>query len=193
MQAADLQPSETVLIHAAGGGVGHLAVQLALGRGAQVLAVVGDEGRAEFVRGLGAGVVIHRHSQDFAAEVLAHTEGRGADVILDSIGGDTAERGLTCLARFGRLVTFGHAGGRPGLLPTAPLHREGRSVIGYSNGTLRQHRSDQARRVAQAALDTLARGEVRVHSGLRLPLAQAAEAHRQAEAGGVSGRITLLA
>ncbi|MBZ9712714.1 quinone oxidoreductase family protein [Deinococcus multiflagellatus] len=193
LQAAGVQPGETVLIHAAGGGVGHLAVQLARARGARVLAVVGDPGRAEFVRGLGADAVVNRHTQDFAALTLDLTGGRGADVILDSVGGETAERGLGCLARFGRLVTYGHAGGRPGLIPTAPLHGEGRAVIGYSGGTLRQHRPEQARTVALAALEALARGDVRVHTGLTLPLHHAAEAHRRAQAGAVSERLTLMA
>ncbi len=192
LQAAGVQAGETVLIHAAGGGVGHLAVQLARARGARVLAVVGGEARAGFVRGLGADAVVDRHAQDFVALTLDLTGGRGADVILDSVGGETAERGLGCLARFGRLVTYGHAGGRPGLIPTAPLHREGRSVIGYSGGTLRQHRPGQARQTAQAALEALARGEVQVHSPLALPLAQASGAHQQVEAGGVCGRVTLL-
>ncbi|GHF55275.1 NADPH2:quinone reductase [Deinococcus metalli] len=190
--AARLEPGESVLIHAAGGGVGHLAVQYARALGAgRIIGVVGSEARAAFVRDLGVDDVIDRHREDFAARVQDITGGRGVDVILDSVGGDTAERGAGVLARFGRLVTYGHAGGRPGLIPTAPLHRECRAVIGYSNGTLRQHRPEQARRTTLEALDVLARGGVRVHIGARVPLRGAAEAHRIVESGRVEGKVLL--
>ncbi|THF86279.1 NADPH:quinone oxidoreductase family protein [Deinococcus sp. KSM4-11] len=190
--AADLHRGETVLIHAAGGGVGHLAVQYARALGAgRIIGVVGSDARAAFIRGLGVDDVINRHHEDFAACVQELTAGRGVDVILDSIGGDTAERGAGVLARFGRLVTYGHAGGTPGRIPTAPLHRECRAVVGYSNGTLRQHRPEQARQTTLEALEYLRRGDVTVTIGARVPLAEAARAHSLVESGTVDGKVLL--
>ncbi|PNY80630.1 quinone oxidoreductase family protein [Deinococcus koreensis] len=191
-RAARLEAGESVLIHAAGGGVGHLAVQLARTLGAGlVLGVVGSGERAAFVRRLGADHVIERRREDFVSRTLELTGGRGVDVILDSVGGETAERGAGLLARFGRLVTFGHAGGVGGRIPTAPLHREHRAVVGYSGGTLRQHRPEQARAITQAALGHLERGELRVEIGARFALAEAAAAHHLAESGGALGKVLL--
>lgn len=190
--AADLHRGESVLIHAAGGGVGHLAVQYARALGAgRIIGVVGSDARATFIQGLGVDDVIHRHTEDFAGRVTEITGGQGVDVILDSIGGDTAEKGAGVLARFGRLVTYGHAGGRPGLIPTAPLHRECRAVIGYSNGTLRQHRPQVARQTTLEALEYLKNGSVRVNIGARIPLAEATRAHQTVESGTVDGKVLL--
>ena len=190
--AADLHRGESVLIHAAGGGVGHLAVQYARALGAgRIIGVVGSDTRAAFIRDLGVDDVIQRHTEDFAVRVQEITGGQGVDVILDSVGGDTAERGAGVLARFGRLVTYGHAGGKPGLIPTAPLHRECRAVIGYSNGTLRQHRPEQARQTTLEALEYVRNGDVRVTIGARVPLARAARAHEIVEAGSVDGKVLL--
>ncbi|WP_309569831.1 zinc-binding dehydrogenase [Deinococcus sp.] len=190
--AGDLKRGETVLIHAAGGGVGHLAVQYARALGAgRIIGVVGSEARAAFIRDLGVDDVIDRHHEDFAARVSEITGGLGADVILDSVGGETAERGAEVLARFGRLVTYGHASGKAGQIPTAPLHRECRAVIGYSNGTLRQHRPEVARQTTLEALDYLKNGDLRVNIGARVPLADAARAHEIVEAGSVDGKVLL--
>lgn len=190
--AADLHRGESVLIHAAGGGVGHLAVQYARALGAgRIIGVVGSVARAAFIEGLGVDDVIQRHTEDFAERVTEITGGQGVDVILDSVGGDTAEKGAGVLARFGRLVTYGHASGRPGLIPTAPLHRECRAVIGYSNGTLRQHRPEQARQTTLEAVEYVRNGDVRVNIGARVPLAEAARAHELVESGMVDGKVLL--
>lgn len=102
---------ETVLIHAAAGGVGSAAVQLAAASGAHVLATVGSDDKAEFVRELGADVAINYRRDAFDEVVLAETGGRGVDACFDGVGGETMTRSLRCLANGGRHLVVGFAGG----------------------------------------------------------------------------------
>ncbi|MGI2325706.1 MULTISPECIES: zinc-dependent alcohol dehydrogenase family protein [unclassified Methylococcus] len=101
-----LQPGQTVLVHAAAGGVGHVAVQLAKLRGARVIATVGSEEKAALARGWGADETIDYRTQDFVAEVNALTGGRGADLVLDTVGPEVFRRSVECTAHFGDLVTL---------------------------------------------------------------------------------------
>ncbi|BDH57112.1 NADPH:quinone oxidoreductase family protein [Tsukamurella sp. PLM1] len=108
---ANLAAGETLLVHAAAGGVGSAAIQLGKAAGAKVIGVVGGEAKAEVARALGADVVIDRHTQDFVEVVKAETGGRGADVIYDPVGGDTYKRSTKCIAFEGRILVIGFAGG----------------------------------------------------------------------------------
>lgn len=106
-----LAAGETVLIHAAAGGVGSAAVQLAVAAGARVIATVGDETKADLVRKLGAEIVVNYRKEDFVARALEATEGRGADVCFDGVGGETMMKSLGCLGRGGRHLVIGFASG----------------------------------------------------------------------------------
>lgn len=108
---ARLQAGETLLVHAAAGGVGSAAIQLGKAAGARVIGVVGGPAKAEVARQLGADVVVDRREEDFVAVVKAETDGRGADVIYDPVGGDTYQRSTKCVAFEGRIVVVGFAGG----------------------------------------------------------------------------------
>ncbi|QRY63940.1 NADPH:quinone oxidoreductase family protein [Gordonia sp. PDNC005] len=108
---ANIQPGETLLVHAAAGGVGSAAIQLGKAAGARVIGVVGGEAKADVARRLGADVVVDRHTQDFVEVVKAETGGRGADVIYDPVGGDTYLRSTKCIAFEGRILVIGFAGG----------------------------------------------------------------------------------
>ena len=108
---ARIQPGETLLIHAASGGVGSAAIQLGKAAGAIVIGVVGGEAKAEYARQLGADVVVDRYSQDFVQVVKEVTSGRGADVVYDPVGGDSYERSTKCIAFEGRILVVGFAGG----------------------------------------------------------------------------------
>ena len=107
-----LQPGETLLVHAAAGGVGSAAVQLGKAAGAYVIGVVGGPEKAEVARTLGADVVVDRHTQDFVDVVKDVTGGRGADVVYDPVGGDAYQRSTKCIAFEGRILVVGFAGGR---------------------------------------------------------------------------------
>lgn len=109
---AAIQPGETLLVHAAAGGVGSSAVLLGKAAGARVIGVVGGAEKARFARELGADIVVDRHTEDFVQIVKDATDGRGADVIYDPVGGDTYDRSTKCVAFEGRIVVIGFAGGR---------------------------------------------------------------------------------
>ena len=109
---AHLQPGETLLVHAAAGGVGSAAVQLGKAAGARVIGVVGGPEKAEVARALGADVVVDRHTEDFVVVVKDVTHGRGADVVFDPVGGDTYQRSTKCIAFEGRILLVGFAGGQ---------------------------------------------------------------------------------
>ena len=109
---AHLQPGETLLVHAAAGGVGSAAVQLGKAAGARVIGVVGGPEKVEVARTLGADVVVDRHTEDFVAVVKDFTDGRGADVVYDPVGGDAYQRSTKCIAFEGRILLVGFAGGQ---------------------------------------------------------------------------------
>jgi NADPH:quinone reductase len=109
---AHLKPGETLLVHAAAGGVGSAAVQLGKAAGAYVIGVVGGPEKAVVARTLGADVVVDRHTQDFVEVVKEVTGGRGADVVYDPVGGDAYQRSTKCIAFEGRILVVGFAGGR---------------------------------------------------------------------------------
>jgi len=109
---AHLQPGETLLVHAAAGGVGSAAVQLGKAAGARVIGVVGGPEKAQVARTLGADVVVDRHSEDFVEVVQDVTGGRGADVVYDPVGGDAYQRSTKCIAFEGRILVVGFAGGQ---------------------------------------------------------------------------------
>lgn len=106
-----LSAGETVLVHAAAGGVGSAAVQLAKGAGARVLAIVGGDDKVALVESLGADVVINYRDDDFAQRALDETGGLGVDVCFDGVGGETMMKSLSCLARGGRHLCVGFASG----------------------------------------------------------------------------------
>ncbi|MEO7071057.1 MAG: NADPH:quinone oxidoreductase family protein [Nostocoides sp.] len=115
---ANLQPGETLLVHAAAGGVGSAAVQLGKAGGARVIGVAGGPDKADYVRALGADVVVDRRAEDFVEVVNQVTGGKGADVIYDPVGGSTYEKSTKCVAFEGRILVIGFAGGTiqaPGL------------------------------------------------------------------------------
>ena len=188
-----LVEGETVLIHAAAGGVGTTAVQLArlLGAG-RVLGTVGDDAKAGLVRDLGADVVINYRREEFPTRVRELTDGAGADLILDSVAGPVFAGNLTCLAPFGRLVAFGQASGEPGEVRSSDLYPTNRAVLGYSTGGYRRARPAALRPAAEAVLDLLAAGRLRLVIGRRYPLAEAAEAHRFVESRASTGKVMLL-
>lgn len=189
--AGRLAPGETVLVHAAAGGVGHTAIQLARALGAGlVIGVVGSVEKAAVARAAGADHTVVRHEEDFVSRVLDLTDG-GADLILDSVAGETLVRGLACLAPFGRLVVYGQASGEPAQIPSSALHKENRAVIGYSSGNYRRHRAERLRPAVEAAFGHALDGQIRLLVGARYALQDAREAHVLLESGRSIGKILL--
>ncbi|MBS0658473.1 MAG: zinc-binding dehydrogenase [Verrucomicrobia bacterium] len=184
--AARVQAGETVLIHAAAGGVGQWAVQIALARGAQVLAVVSHASKAAALADYGVQTLVLDGS--LPDEVRAATAGRGVNVVLDSVGAPTQAASLAVLAPFGRLVYYGAAGGDPAPLAVDALYGRSLSVSAYWIWTACSAGWEPA---ASALLALLREGRVRAVKSELFPLAQAAEAHRRLESRAVTGKVLL--
>lgn len=187
-----LAPGESVLVHAAAGGVGTLAVQMAklLGAG-KVIATASTPAKLEFACSLGADAQIDYTKEDVVAGVRAATNGKGADIILDGVGGAVFEGSLRCLAAGGRLVVYGLASGQPVEFNPVRLMRRNQSVIGFYLGHL-MAQPEQLRPAMEAIAGWLAEEKLRLMVGHVFPLEDAARAHRQLEARETTGKIVLL-
>jgi len=167
---ARLQAGETVLIQAAGSGVGSAAVQVARYAGARVIATGSTDEKLEAASKQGAEETINYVREDFVARVLDLTGGRGVEVVLEHVGGDVFTRSLKCLAPDGRLVTCGgHAGETP-QISIIEVFRKELQVIGSRRAT---------RLEMDTVMNLVARGTFRPVISEVLPLAEAAEAHRR--------------
>ncbi len=187
-----LQSGETVLIHAGGSGVGIAEVQLASRAGARVLATASSDEKLARLSALGLDDGINYATSDFVEEVRRLTGGRGADVIVDSVGGPTLQGSLQCLAYRGRCVTVGDAGRRGGdHLDVSTLRPNNQSLTGYFLGaelflTPRPH-ALIARHLAE-----IAAGSLQVVIDRRYRLAEAAQAHAYIESRQAFGRVLLI-
>ncbi|HEX6923316.1 MAG TPA: quinone oxidoreductase [Bacillales bacterium] len=188
-----IQNGETVLIQAASGGVGTTAIQLAkiLGAG-KIIGTVGRDEKKETARQAGADEVINYEKENFVELVQEMTEGRGADLILDSIAGETGEKSMECLAMYGRMVNFGNAGGRPANFQTKDLHASCRAVLGFSLGTTRNRRPELLQDTAERVLRFLAEERLKMVIGKRIPLSEAQEAHEWIESRKSTGKVILV-
>ncbi|MGG2015478.1 quinone oxidoreductase family protein [Bacillus sp. S10(2024)] len=189
---ARLQQGETVLIHAAAGGIGTTAIQLAkiLGAG-KVIGTVGNEAKKKIALEAGADHVICYKEEDFAQKVNEITNGEGADVILDSISGTISEQSLQCLAFYGRLIHFGNASGDIGTFETKDLHTSCRSVLGFSFGTTRKKCPHLLRHTADQIFPLLGNGDLQIKIGKRFSLQDAGKAHEWVESRQSTGKVLL--
>lgn len=184
-------PGKTVLIHAAAGGVGLVAIQMAKLAGARVIGTTSSEAKARLARETGADEVVLYNQTDFAEEVLRLTGGRGADLVLDSVGRATQSGSMKSLAPFGHLVSYGAASGPPDPVPIPALYERSLKVSAFWLFTV-SRAPEVMRRGVDQVLAWIAEGKLRLHIGLSLPLAQAAEAHRRMEARETVGKILLM-
>jgi len=186
---ARLAAGETLLVHAAAGGVGSGAVQLGKAAGARVIGVVRGEQKAEVARAMGADVVVDRLSQDFVEVVKEVTGGRGADVIYDPVGGETYARSTKCIAFEGRILVIGFASGE---IPSVTLNHaliKNYSIVGLHWG-LYQTKEPAAIPECHAELSKLvAEGQIRPLIGERLGLADVADGVQRLADGSTVGRL----
>jgi len=186
-----LQAGESVLIHAAAGGVGSAAVQLAKAVGAVVLGTVSRPEKAERLRALSIDRVIDYSTGAFADDVLRATDDRGVDLVLDSVGGSVFRESLRCLAPRGRLVGFGAASGEPGQVLISDLQSKNLTVSGL--GSTAMAREPGATKAALAALMPLVESErIAPVIGERFPLPEAAQAHALIASRRSVGKILLI-
>jgi NADPH2:quinone reductase len=187
-----LQSGQTCLVHAAAGGVGLLLVQLSRRIGARVVATVSTEEKAELARAAGADRVVLYTREDFEVAAREESDGRGVDVVYDSVGRTTWEKSLRCLGRRGMLVLFGQSSGV--VPPIDPRLLASGGSLFLTRPSLFDYIADRASLEARAAevLGLVERGELEVRIGATWPLAEAAAAHRALEARQTTGKVLLL-
>jgi putative PIG3 family NAD(P)H quinone oxidoreductase len=188
-----LQSLDTLLVHGGGSGIGTFAIQLAVTRGARVITTA-RAAKHEALRELGAEVAIDYRTEDFVAAVRTATSGRGADVILDIMGASYLERNIEALATGGRLVIIGLQGGRAAEINLGNLLAKRACVMAT---TLRSRSADEKAQIVTAVREhvwpLIANGLVRPVIHTKLPMPDAAQAHRLVESSEYLGKVLLTA
>jgi NADPH2:quinone reductase len=187
-----LAAGETALIHAGAGGVGIAAIQMAHRAGARVLATASSDDKLERLKDLGLDEGINYARDDFVAEARRLTDGRGVDVIVDSIGGATLQGSLLALAYRGRCVSVGDAGRAPAEhLDVSTMRASNQTLSGYFLGA-ELFLSPRPHAMIAGHLAAIAAGELRVVIDRTYPLSEAAAAHAYIEGRHAFGRVLLI-
>ena len=191
-QTYALKAGETILFHAAAGGVGSIACQWAKAIGARLIGVVGSAEKAERAKSLGAWATIDRTQEDVVQRVLELTDGQKCPVVYDSVGKSSWDISLDCVAPRGLLVSFGNASGAVTGVNLGVLAQKGSlyvtrpTLAGYATS------AERLRDMAAELFEMISSGKINVEIGQRYPLADAAEAQRQLAAGKTTGSTILL-
>ncbi|MFD4728455.1 NADPH:quinone oxidoreductase family protein [Streptomyces seoulensis] len=189
---AHLEAGETLLVHAAAGGVGSAAVQLGKAAGARVIGVVGGAEKAAVARELGCDVVVDRRAEDVIAAVKEATGGKGADVIYDPVGGEAYAQSAKLVAFEGRIVVVGFASGA---IPSPALNHalvKNYSIVGLHWGLYNTKNSELVLRCHEELTGLAVRGAIKPLVSERVPLAGAADAVQRVADGVTTGRIAVL-
>ncbi|WP_121063895.1 quinone oxidoreductase family protein [Chachezhania antarctica] len=190
-RTAPIASGDTVLFHAAAGGVGLIACQWARSEGIRLIGTAGSDEKCALALEHGASDCINYRTEDFVARVKDLTDGKGVPVVMDSVGRDTFDGSLECLQPFGMMMSFGNASG------AVPPFDLGRLAAGGSlkitRPTLFAHTADHAtcQQMAQELFDKVSSGDVKIRIDQRFPLADVAEAHKALEARATTGSTIL--
>jgi NADPH2:quinone reductase len=187
-----LKPGDTCLVHAAAGGVGLLLCQIAKMRGARVIGTVSTDEKAKLAREAGADEVILYTRQDFEAEVKRLTDGKGVQVVYDSVGKTTFDKGFNCLAPRGMMVLYGQSSGPTGPFDLQTLNAKGSLFV--TRPSLNHHvatRQELLQRAGELG-DWIKSGKLRLRIEFEFPLKEAAEAHRALEGRKTTGKVVLI-
>ncbi|MEN2987976.1 quinone oxidoreductase [Tistrella sp. BH-R2-4] len=187
-----VQAGQTILIHAAAGGVGQIACQWAKALGATVIGTVGSAEKAELARANGCDHTILYREENLVERVRALTDGKGVPVVYDSVGKDTFMASLDCLQTRGYMVSFGQSSGSVGPVDLVVLNQRGglyvtRPSLMHYTGT-----KQELRDTARDLFDVVTSGKVKVGAARTYPLADAAQAHRDLEARATTGATVLI-
>ncbi|MDG6989066.1 MAG: zinc-binding dehydrogenase [Nitrososphaerota archaeon] len=180
---AEVGAGDVVLVWGAAGGLGHAAVQIAKYLGARVIAAVGSDSKAQFVRSLGADHVVNYASHDIAEEVRSLTDGLGASVVFDHVGGDTWAKSIDCLARGGRMVALGLTSGLKSEVDVRRVYSDELSIMGVYG---------QSKGDVEQVLKLAAEGRLKPSIYRELPLGEARRAHEIVESRDVRGKVLLI-
>jgi NADPH2:quinone reductase len=191
VERAALKSGETLVVHGAAGGVGLAAVEIGRLLGARVIASVGSDDKMDLVRRYGAEDVFN-YTGGVRGILKSLTNGRGADVILDVVGGEVFEQSLYCVAWGGRLLPIGFTGGQIPRIPANLPLLKGYSVVGVFWGACFEQDPPATARVRRALMDWLAQGRLRPHISAVLPLAQTVDGMRRIAGRKAQGKILVV-
>lgn len=182
-----LNPGDFVLFHAAAGGVGLIACQWARAMGLQLIGTAGSDAKCALAKEHGAAFVINYTTEDFLARVKEITGGKGVKVVYDSIGKDTWDKSLDCLAPFGLMASFGNASGP--VAPFAPGVLGAKGSLYVTRQTLFSHIAtrESTQAMADELFEMVSSGKVSIRIDQRYPLADVQQAHRDLEARKTTG------
>jgi NADPH2:quinone reductase len=189
---APIQAGETLLVHAAAGGVGLSAVQIGKALGARVIATAGGAGKLEVARAAGADVLIDYRQEDFVSRVLEETDGRGADVIYDSVGGETTDRSLKCINWNGRLLVIGFASGD---IPEVKMNRvllKNISLVGVHWSAYPEREPDRIDECFEGLFEMAGTGAIDPLVSASYPLDQAGVALKALGSRATVGKVVLV-
>ncbi len=185
-------PEHTLLVHAAAGGVGLILCQWARIIGATVIGTVGSKDKARLARDNGADHTILYREEDAVARVREITDGRGVDVVYDSVGRDTFQISLDSLAPLGMFVSYGNASGNAPAVQ--PHDLQSRGSLFFTRPTLATYaaRTEDLRAMADELFGLIGAGRIRIHINQRYPLSELAQAHRDMESRATTGSTVLM-
>ena len=155
-----IREGQVLLVHAGSGGVGSAAIQLGKAAGATVIATAGSDEKTDICRKIGADYAINYRSEDFVKEVKGITEGRGADLIFDPVGGDVFDKSRKCIAFEGKILVIGFAGGRIADAPTNHVLIKNYSVVGVHWGYFRKLHPEEVTNYHDALMDLYKEGKI---------------------------------
>ena len=187
-----LKSGDTCLVHAAAGGVGLLLCQIAKMRGARVIGTVSTEEKAKLAREAGASDVILYTKQDFEAEVNRLTDGKGIQVVYDSVGQTTFDKGFNCLAPRGMMALYGQSSGHVGAFDLQVLNAKGSLFM--TRPSLNHHIITRAELLQRSdeLLGWIREGKLKLRTEYEFPLKDAADAHRALEGRKTTGKVLLI-
>ena len=192
-ELARLQEGESVLVYAASGGVGTLAVQLARLMGAgTVISTAGSQDKLDLVLRLGADVAINHSEKDWVELGKEETDGLGTDIILQMVGGRQAEKCLQCLAPFGRMVIYGRVSGLNAQFSDVQIMHKNQTIMGYWFTGWMSSRPERIVVAARELMQYLSTAQLEIIAEHTFPLAEAAEAHRAIAQRRTTGEVVLL-
>jgi NADPH2:quinone reductase len=187
-----LKKGDTCLIHAAAGGVGRLAVQMAKMLGARVIGTAGNPDKVALARSAGADEVINYSEQDFLPEVKRMTNGRGVDVVYDSVGVATFLKGLDCIRTRGMMVLFGQSSGPVAPIDPNILNPKGSLFLTRPNLAPHCATPEELNWRAGDVLGWIGSGKLELRIDRKFPLAQASQAHQDLEGRKTAGKVLLI-
>lgn len=192
MTTYPLKPGNVALIHAAAGGTGALLVQIAKHCGARVIGTVGNADKARIAKSAGADEVIIYTQTDFESQVKELTNGKGVDVVFDSVGKDTFDKSLNCLKPRGMMVLFGQSSGP--VPPFDPQTLNAKGSLFLTRPTLAHYTAERTELTQRAhqLFDWIQTGKLHVRIAQTFPLADAVQAHRYLESRQATGKLLLL-